>query len=327
MERIRQLAFRFALEYAQGGFMRLRSITIGLVLLPATVALVLAQRGQDLFTQGLGREKIGDYQAAIKVYERIIQDFPRDHSLVGKAKLHIGDSWLKLGEAKGMDFLNDVIHNYGDLTDVVSEAKRLAALTGTRPPKWTDKDALMVAEFENHTGIAAFDGYMDVFLTQLLTPSPYVNIVPRDHVREVLTRSGLPPDGRVTHAVARAICDKTGARGTLLSSISGSDANFKVSLNVVNCSSGELTASSATEAASRTEVIGQLSRAASLLRADLGESAESIRQTENLGIITTNSPEALQAYMEGYKLRSAGDLQHAMTSLIRATTLDRNFAL
>jgi Tol biopolymer transport system component len=110
-----------------------RTITIAVLLFLCTTVLVTAQQSAaDLFRQGSAREQIGDCEGAIPIYERIVRDFAsaRDREQVARAKLHLGDCWMKKTEAdqaKGLALLNDVIDNY-NYPDLANEARRLTAL-------------------------------------------------------------------------------------------------------------------------------------------------------------------------------------------------------
>jgi hypothetical protein len=53
-----------------------------MLLLACSTTLILAQNGSDLFQQGLEQERgKGDIAAAIKIYERIVKDFPSNRAL------------------------------------------------------------------------------------------------------------------------------------------------------------------------------------------------------------------------------------------------------
>src|SRR5262245_57396979 len=109
--------------------MRNATVIKALLLVCAT-SLVLAQSAKDLYQQGLGKEAIGDYEDAIKTYERIIRELgSKDRRLAAQAKVHLGTCWMKLGDARGLDFLSDVIANHKDQPDLVAEARaRLKSL-------------------------------------------------------------------------------------------------------------------------------------------------------------------------------------------------------
>ena len=106
-------------------------IIAGIVILLSGVVPAFAQTGLDFYQRGLNEEQLGHYDAAIKIYERVIRDFAKDRSLVSKAKLHQGYSWAKMGESKGTDFLNRLISDYKDQPGVVEEARRF--LVGAEP--------------------------------------------------------------------------------------------------------------------------------------------------------------------------------------------------
>ena len=110
--------------------MRSRIIAIGLLLASLT-GMVMAQSGQDLYQRGLGREQLGDYEGAIKIYERVVREFSSDRALAAKAKLHLGDSLMKQGEARGLEVLNDVINNHKDQTEMVASARLMVTARAT----------------------------------------------------------------------------------------------------------------------------------------------------------------------------------------------------
>jgi Tol biopolymer transport system component len=98
----------------------------GLMLVCLT-GLVMAQNGQDLYQQGFGQEQLGDFGGAIKFYERIIREFAADRALVARAKVRLGDSLMKQGQARGLEVLNDVINNHKDQEELVASARALVS--------------------------------------------------------------------------------------------------------------------------------------------------------------------------------------------------------
>ncbi len=98
--------------------------------------LVLASSGYAqqsagvLFQSGLSQEQVkGDLDAAIKVYERIIINFPKNRPVVAKALLHIGLCYEKLGKQEAQKTYRHLIKEFADQPEAVSRARaRLAAL-------------------------------------------------------------------------------------------------------------------------------------------------------------------------------------------------------
>src|SRR5262245_15899393 len=184
-------------------------IIAGIVILLSGVVSAFAQSGLDFYQRGLNEEQLGHYDAAIKIYERVIRDFAKDRSLVSKAKLHQGYSWAKMGESRGTEFLNRLISDYKDQPGVVEEAKRFLAAqsrAAAQAPKWTEYDPLLIAAFDNKTGDPVFDESLNAALALQLAQSPYLKIFPYSAVIGTLTRLNRPPDEQVTHAVGQDIC-------------------------------------------------------------------------------------------------------------------------
>src|SRR5206468_542423 len=99
--------------------------------------VVTAQNGNDLFQQGLQKERAdGDVQGAIQIYQRIVREFSSNRALVARALVQLGGCYEKLGQSKAQDFYNQVIASYSDQTEMVLQAKsRLAASTPDAPVK------------------------------------------------------------------------------------------------------------------------------------------------------------------------------------------------
>jgi Tol biopolymer transport system component len=99
----------------------------------ATVAAfgMPAQSGHDLFQQALVKERAeGNLQEAIDLYERIVRDFPGDHTLAAKALVQMGQCYEKLGKAGAEKAYERVIREYADQKEPLQVARtRLAALS------------------------------------------------------------------------------------------------------------------------------------------------------------------------------------------------------
>jgi Tol biopolymer transport system component len=90
------------------------------------------QTAEQLYQSGLYKEEIeGKLDAAIKIYETIINQYPGNRSVAAKTQLHIGLCYEKLGNAEARKAFESVVRDYADQADVAAEARtRLAALAG-----------------------------------------------------------------------------------------------------------------------------------------------------------------------------------------------------
>jgi serine/threonine protein kinase/tetratricopeptide (TPR) repeat protein len=191
----------------------------------------------------------------------------------------------------------------------------------------TEKDTVVLADFDNKTGEPVFDDALKQALVVQLGQSPFLNILSDRKVEETLRLMGRPSSERVTRDIARELCVRTGSKAIMLGSISKLGDQYVVGVDAVGCTSGDTLATEQEEAATKQEVLKALSKAASSLRGKLGESLASIQKFDVPIEATTTSLEALKAYSMGITTqRTKGDAA-ATPFFKRALELDPNFAV
>jgi serine/threonine protein kinase/tetratricopeptide (TPR) repeat protein len=192
----------------------------------------------------------------------------------------------------------------------------------------TEKDFILLTDFTNTTGDSVFDGTLKQALAVQLEQSPFLNVYPQERVREALRYAGRSPDDRVTVPVARDICQREAIKAILTGSISSTGSNYVVSLEALNCRTGDTIARQQAEAASKEKVLQALGTAAKEIRGPLGESVTSIEHfNAPIEQATTSSLEAMKAYaMADEKRAREGDLP-SLPFYQHAAELDPNFAM
>jgi tetratricopeptide (TPR) repeat protein/predicted Ser/Thr protein kinase len=191
----------------------------------------------------------------------------------------------------------------------------------------TEKDTIVLADFDNTTGDSVFDGTLKQALAVDLEQSPFLNILSDRRVGETLRLMGRTSNDRITPDVARELCLRTGSKAVLAGTISSLGSQYVVGLEAVACSTGDSLAKERAEAGSKESVLKALDAAAHTLRTRLGESLASVQKFDVPVEATTPSLEALKAYSMGITTqRSKGDAE-AIPFLKRALELDPNFAI
>jgi len=192
----------------------------------------------------------------------------------------------------------------------------------------TEKDFILLTDFTNTTGDTVFDGTLKQALAVQLEQSPFLNVYPQERVREALKFAGHSPDDRVTVPVARDLCQREAIKAVLSGSIGSMGSDYVVTLEALNCRTGDTIARQQSEAASKEKVLQALGTAAKQIRGPLGETVASIeRFSAPIDQATTSSLEALKAFSLGDEKRSReGDLA-ALPFYKRAVELDPNFAV
>ncbi len=198
------------------------------------------------------------------------------------------------------------------------------ALHGT--PKLTDKDTIVLADFENKTSDPVFDGTLRQGLAIQLEQSPFLKIMDDQQMQRYLRLMSVPPGARITNPLAHDICVRDGAAATIGGSIT-SLGNYVVTLEAVACKDGATLAREQVQANDKKHVLSAVGTAATAMRTKLGESRSSIRKLNiPLEQATTPSLEALQNYTAGYAEMSKGRSLEAVPLFERAVALDPNFA-
>jgi serine/threonine protein kinase len=140
----------------------------------------------------------------------------------------------------------------------------------------TEKDTVVLADFDNKTGDPVFDDALKQALAVQLGQSPFLNILSDRRVNETLSLMGRQPGTRITPEIARELCTRTGSKAIVLGSISNLGGQYIVGIDAVSCSAGDVLAKEQEQAASKTDVLKALGTAASGLRKTLGESLASV---------------------------------------------------
>jgi serine/threonine protein kinase/tetratricopeptide (TPR) repeat protein len=192
--------------------------------------------------------------------------------------------------------------------------------------KLTDKDTIVLADFDNKTGDVAFDDTLKQALAAELGQSPFLNILSDEKVAEALKMMGRQPNEHLTKDVTREICQRASSTAMLTGSIGQVGSHYNLVLNAINCSTGDLLAASQAEVDSKDRVLSGLGKLGTDIREKLGESLTTIQKFDKpLEQVTTRSLEALKAYTEAEKISKAGQETPAIPYLKRAIELDPNF--
>jgi tetratricopeptide (TPR) repeat protein/predicted Ser/Thr protein kinase len=193
----------------------------------------------------------------------------------------------------------------------------------------TDKDTIVISDFDNKTGDAVFDSTLRQGLTVQLEQSPFLSLVPEQRVKETLRLMGQPPETKLTPEISREVCQRTGSKAVIDGSIAQIGTQYLLTVKAVNCLSGESLASTEAQANDKNHVLDALGKTALEIRNKLGESLSTVQKFDTpLEQATTPSLEALQAYSLGWK-KVAGDDDpaSAIPMFQQAIRLDPKFAI
>jgi len=188
----------------------------------------------------------------------------------------------------------------------------------------TDKDTIVLADFDNKTGDAVFDGTLRQGLAVQLEQSPFLSIISDQQIQQTLQMMGQKPDAKVTPEIARELCQRTASAAVLDGSVAQIGTPYLLAVKAVNCINGETLASTEAQANDKNHVLDALGKMASEMRTKLGESLSTVQKFDTpLEQATTPSLEALKAYSAGQRATSP---PLAISFYKHAIELDPNFA-
>jgi DNA-binding winged helix-turn-helix (wHTH) protein/tetratricopeptide (TPR) repeat protein len=190
----------------------------------------------------------------------------------------------------------------------------------------TDKDVVVLADFDNQTGEAVFDHTLKTALAIDLDQSPFLSVMPDLRMSEILKQMERAPGDRITQEIGREICLRTSSKALLTGSIASIGNHYALQLTTTDCQTGRNLAGVTTEAESREEVLKSLGQAATILRSRLGESLASVQKYDKpLEEATTSSLQALQAFSDGNRTFEQKGAADSIPFFERAVELDPKF--
>jgi serine/threonine protein kinase/tetratricopeptide (TPR) repeat protein len=197
-----------------------------------------------------------------------------------------------------------------------------------RPPKLTEKDTIVLADFDNKTGDPVFDDTLRQGLSVELQQSPFLSLLPDARIQQMLPLMGQPRGARLTPEIAQQLCERSGSAAILEGSIASLGSQYVVGLRARNCGTGSVLDQEQIQAARREDVLNSLSQIARRFRTKVGESLATVeKHSTPLVEATTPSLEALKAYSAALKAILSGGGAADIPLFRRAVEIDPQFAL
>jgi eukaryotic-like serine/threonine-protein kinase len=195
-------------------------------------------------------------------------------------------------------------------------------------PKLTDKDTIVLADFDNKTGDPVFDDTLRQGLSVELQQSPFLSLISDQQVQRMLTLMGQPKNALLTPEIAQQICERTASAAVLEGSIANLGSQYVLGLRAKNCNTGDTLDQEQAQAARKEDVLNSLSQITRKFRTRVGESLATVeKHSTPLAEATTPSLEALKAYSTAMKVNLSSGGAAAIPFFRRAVEIDPQFAM
>src|SRR4029077_14015029 len=140
-----------------------------------------------------------------------------------------------------------------------------------RAPTLTEKDTIVLADFENTTGDPVFDDTLRQGLSVELQQSPFFSLISDRQVQQQLTLMGQPKEARLTSEAAQQICVRTAGAIVLEGSIASLESQYVLGLRARNCNTGTTVDQEQAQVPRREDVLNALSQIVRRFRTRMGE--------------------------------------------------------
>ena len=211
------------------------------------------------------------------------------------------------------------------LVAIVGGTWWLASLRG--PAGESEPISVLVVDFVNETGDAAFDGALEQTLAISMEGASFINAFPSANARKIAEQ--LQPGSILDEDMARLISRREGLSVILLGSITGDEGGYTVFVKAIDpgveAGEGRPLASAKAGADDKAGVLAAVAKAAAELRGDLGDSTPKSDRLAAAETFTTASLDAMRAYAQGQDLSVQGNFEEALNAYQAAIEFDPDF--
>jgi tetratricopeptide (TPR) repeat protein/predicted Ser/Thr protein kinase len=202
-------------------------------------------------------------------------------------------------------------------------------VTPLAPP---GKPSLAVMYFENNTGDTSLDHWRSALPEWLITDlaqSKYIKVLSGDRLLNTLKKLDLLEAKKYDSADLKAVAKESGVNHILKASLSKAGDTFRIDYALQEAGSGESVGSDFVMGEGEKSFPAMVDELTKSIKAHFNLSQREITSDidEDVGKITTSSPEAYSYYSEGRKYHSSGDSRQSIPLMERAIALDPEFAM
>ncbi len=176
---------------------------------------------------------------------------------------------------------------------------------------------LLIADFDNTTGDAVFEGTLEPMLGIALEGAPFISSYDRGRAKKVAARL-QPGATRMDAALSQLVAVREGVNVVVSGSIAQEGSGYKVYVTTLDPATGRSILTEQRNASNKQDVLAAAGKLAERIRKELGDSTP---QT-SAETFTASTLEAAHAYAVGQDFQQAGKWAEAMKAYGKATQLD-----
>jgi serine/threonine protein kinase/tetratricopeptide (TPR) repeat protein len=196
------------------------------------------------------------------------------------------------------------------------------------PVAFHERDVVLVAEFDNHTGEPQFDRSLHLAVADDLSNSRHLTLASRERIAEALQLMSKPESTPVDASTARAVARRDGGIRLVVSGrVEKAAGTYVLTVQIIDAASEAVLRTHQLQAETQAAVRSAVRALASWIRGQLGEPLPRIQESEQqLEAVRTPSLRALRLYSRAYDAGRRGRWAEAEELVRAALDIDPEFA-
>jgi serine/threonine protein kinase/predicted Zn-dependent protease len=199
-------------------------------------------------------------------------------------------------------------------------------------PPPSDKPSLAIMYFKNNTGDKNFDHWRTMLANLLiadLTQSKYIRILGEDKLVNILGQLNQLDAQAYSSEVLKEVATLGGVNHILQGAYAKAGDEFRINVTLQEARSGELLGSESVAGKGEESIFSMVDELTKRIKTDFKLSQTQIASDidNEIGKITTGSPEAYGYYTEGRKYHNSGNNRRSIELMEKAIAIDPEFAM
>jgi eukaryotic-like serine/threonine-protein kinase len=180
--------------------------------------------------------------------------------------------------------------------------------------------SVLIADLQNRTGDAGFDGTLEPALGISLEGAAFITAYRRDQARDLAVQ--MKAGTRLDDTAALLVSRREGIKIVLAGSVEGKGSGYAIAVQVIDTANGKALGTATASADSKADVVKALGPIAARIRSVLGDMTPESEKLAAAETVTASSFEALRAYERGQALARGSRLDEALAAYQEAIALD-----
>lgn len=190
------------------------------------------------------------------------------------------------------------------------------------PPAVHEPVSVLITDFQNATGDAAFDRTLEPMLKRALEGASFITAFDRSAISGTL---GVRAPEKLDEQIGREIAVKQGVNVVMSGSVDRQGSGYRVSVKAVQTVSGDVITTANGRASNKEQILGVATNLVSGVRTALGDDKTDSAQLYAMQTLSTTSLEVLRLFAAATEQSTNNKFEEAIQTLSKAVELDPKF--